>query len=488
MIHPSLIPILGLLGTATASAAPDVLRLADGELAGKFAGISPGGMIRWERMDSPAPLEFKIDKVRHVALAGGIPRKPDKETSHVELLNGDRIAGRITSLRDGHLTLESPQAGPLVIPVEKVRRLAPNPFGGRLIYAGPFSPEGWEIVPSNPVAGAQAAPESGERNSGSSWEHVAAHWYYTGGSDALRYPAGMPSNSILRFHMDWRSRPAISIAIHADFAKAPEPKEDEDGDGEIERPDLAARVFGNALVVSIRANYATLQHCGFTKEGKPFMRHLRSSSSSVRIEESGGADFELRTNLKDGTVALHVDGAFWLQWNVDFTEDSSPLGGGIGFLINGEEQKYRITDVLVAEWNGMPDAARSFESPDRDVLLMNNGTDRFSGEVKSIADGSIRLKGPYGEFEIPMTEVADVHFTRGAEAEDQDEEDASEGEGVRVHFLPVGRIHGRLVEATPELLILESPVVGRIETRLESASLLEFSRQGLFLQGWDDDF
>ncbi|MCU0795110.1 MAG: hypothetical protein MUF31_04160 [Akkermansiaceae bacterium] len=471
---------LSLTSSVIAATPPDLLRLADGELAGRFSGISAAGIIRWEREDSPAPLEFKVDKARHIALRGGVPATPHASTSHVELLDGDRIAGTITAMDKGELTLDSPQTGPIVIPRDRIKRIAPNPFGGRLIYAGPFSKEGWEIVAAEPPQSDASETEKKE----DSWEHIAGHWYYKGGSDALRYPAAMPEQSIFRFRMDWRARPAVNIALHADFAGVPEAKENE-GEDEVRRPDLPARMFGNALIVSIRANYATLQHCGYTQEGEPFVRHLRSSSSSVRIDESGGADFELRSNLKEGTVALFVDGSFWLQWNIEFTEDARPLGSGLGFLITNEAESYRITDLLVAEWNGMPDAARSFESPDRDIVLLTNGTDRLSGKVTSISEGRVKLHGDYADLDIPLEDVADLHFAESEKV--KEEESQADGAAVRVHFLPIGRIHGKLIEASSERLVLESPSIGRIETLLDSASLLEFNRHGLFLQGWDDD-
>ena len=482
-----LLALLALASGLSVAAAtpPDVLRLADGELAGKFAGVSADGILRWQRDDSPSPLEFNINKARHIALRGGIPARSEARTSHVELIDGDRVVGTITGLRDGEITLDSPHTGPIVIPQDRIRRISPNPFGGSLIYAGPFTAEGWEILDSTPPEQVENQDDEGAGDDEPTWQHSAGHWYYTGGRDALRYPARMPDRSIFRFHMDWRSRPSISIAIHADFSAPPPPPEKAD-DEEIRQPDLPVRMFGNALIISIRSNYATLQHSGYTQEGEPFTRHLRSSTSGLRIDESGDADFEVRSNLDEGIVSLFVDGSFWLQWNLEFADDARPLGSGIGYLINEESEHYRITDILVAEWNGMPDAARSFESPDRDIVLMTNGTDRFSGKVTAIADNVVQLAGPYADLEIPLAQVASIHFTQPAD-EDQDDAGSEDGSGVRVHFLPIGRLHGKLIEADPTRIILHSPTLGRIEARLESASLIEFSRQGMFLQEWDED-
>jgi hypothetical protein len=466
---------------AAASTPPDVLRLADGELAGKFSGISAEGILRWTRDDSPSPLEFNISKARHIALRGGIPARAEARTSHIELIDGDRVVGTITGLLNGEVSLDSPHTGPIVVSQNHIRRLSPNPFGGNLIYAGPFTADGWEVVDSTPP---DRLEDQTEEDNKPSWQHSAGHWYYTGGRDALRYPVEMPDRALFRFHMDWRSRPSISIAIHADFAAPPPPAEKVD-DEEIRQPDLPVRMFGNALIISIRSNYATLQHSGYTLEGQPFTRHLRSSTSGLRIDESGDADFEIRSNLDEGIVSLFVDGSFWLQWNLESADDARPLGSGIGYLINEEAEHYRLTDILVAEWNGMPDAARSFESPDHDIILMTNGTDRFSGKVTAITGGMVKLDGPYADLEIPLPEVASIHFANSGK---KDEEEVTEdGSAVRVHFLPVGRLHGTLIEADSTHIILHSPALGRIKARLESASLLEFSRQGMFLQEWDED-
>lgn len=523
-------PFLGLLlalGAAANDTPPDLLRLTNGELEGRFGGIDRDGVLRWEREDGVAPMEFRTDKLRQIILRGATSQTVDASSSHIELVNGDRIPASIAELDDENLTLDSAVAGELVIPRDAVRRIAPNPFGGRLVYAGPFNPEEWRIddgsepkkeeEPGEPgePGGEEAAEEAVEvevveeavveeapaeeatedEEEEASWRHLGSRWYHVSGDDALVLDAGMPRRSVYRFHLDWRGRSPISIAFHADFAPRPEVEKDE----EEEKPQPQVRrvvpstsglttYFGRAFVMTLRGNYVNLYKVGYNKDGSPFVDSLRAANRSLQIDDAGEADFELRTDLDEGFISLFVDGEFSMQWQIEPVvaddEDAWVPGSGIGFRVDGSDSPLRVSDIVVAEWNGMPDAARSLVNRERDVVLLTNGTDRVSGKITSIAAGRLTLEGQYAPLVIPLEEIADIRFA----TDSLREEEVASSDRLRVHFQPIGRISGVPGVTRDGAMAVKSELLGDLTLSLESAVILEFREGGSFLDAWDEDF
>ncbi|MCH7225309.1 hypothetical protein [Haloferula sp. A504] len=506
--------IAATAGTAGAEeTSPDLLRLTNGELEGRFGGIDRDGVLRWERDDGVAPMEFRTDKVRQIILRGAASLRTDNSTSHIELMNGDRIPGAITGLDAENLTVDSPAAGLLVIPRDVVKRIAPNPFGGRLIYAGPFDPDEWKIDDgSEPKAAADPeeneeadeqeppAPEESqepaeeEKEEEATWRHLGSRWYHVAGGDALTLDADMPRRSVFRFHLDWRGRSPVAVAFHADFApKPPVEKDDEEGGANNARRVVSSMseltsYFGRALVMTLRGNYVTLYKSGYGKDGTPYINTIRAAKRSLQIDDSGSADFELRTDLDEGFISLFVNGEFAMQWLIEPVEgdedDSWTPGGGIGFRVDGSENPLRLSDIILAEWNGMPDAARSLESEEWDVVLLTNGTDRVSGRVETIHNGQLTLEGRYAPLVIPTEEIADIRFAaRGLREIDPISDDR-----IRIHFQPIGIISGVPGVTDSDKMALKSKLMGDLTLDLESAVILEFREGGNFLDAWGDDY
>ncbi len=518
MIRSTLLLLAGSLVLAAApdEAPPDLLRLSNGELEGRFGGIDRDGVLRWERDDGIAPMEFRTDKVRQIILRGGGSLQTDASTSHVELVNGDQLPATITALDESGLTLESDTAGPLVIPRDAVRRIAPNPFGGRLVFAGPFNPEAWTLDDgSEPSAAGEENAEPEEEpeeqpdaekeepdaeESEPNWRHIGSRWYRVSGEEAITVDPGMPGRSIFRFRLEWRGRTPISVGFHSDFAPLPplpEPDEEDEADGEDEgEAKVATRsnsgltsYFGRSLAMTLRGNYVNLYQTGYDKEGQPFVNSLRASSRSLRIDNNGEADFEIRSDLEKGFISLFVDGEFAMQWQIDPVdpddEDSWTPGTGLGFRVDGSDTNpVRISEIFVAEWNGMPDSARSLENEERDIVLLTNGTDRVSGTVKSIVDGRLTLEGKYAPLVIPTDEIAEIRFATGTLREP---EGATEDQ-IRVHFQPIGTITGSPGVTRDDTMALKSALLGELSLSLENAVILEFRQGGSFLDAWDDDF
>ncbi len=474
---------------------PDLLRFTNGDqLQGDFGGIGGSGRIVWTRPDVNQPMEFQREKIRQIVLKGGHPLPLDTDSSHVSLVNGDRIPGRILFADANTVSLETSVGGTLNLPRDTVATFSPNPFGGRLLYAGPFDDRRWSVVGLTPEAEEPAPENAAAENAKPVWNHSGAAWYYRQGSDALVLDADMPDRALIRFKMSWRSSPNIALAFHADLAKAGA-KDKEADEREAARrqffggPQTFARYFGNCYVATFQPSYNNLYRCTLDEDGQPRSERIRSGNTPMRMNSTGEAVFEVRCDRKSGLVALYIDGELAVQWSTieDGNEGGAPYtapGGALGFQVMGGSTPVRISDLIVAEWNGMTDSARSMDSEEHDIVLLGNGTDRFSGRVTAIQDGHLELDGKYAGLKIPLDEVAEVHFARGARRKPEEPPVAE----VAVHFQPVGRISGLPVSATGGRMKLDSPLAGALDLDLSPAVLIEFQSAGGFLDVWDDDF
>ena len=240
--------------------------------------------------------------------------------------------------------------------------------------------------------------------------------------------------------------------------------------------------YGHSYVLTIYSSYAMLYRCDFNENGQPVMNRLSSSSANVRLDDSGEAEFELRCDRENNSIALFVNGRFVSQW--EDADGYAGIGSHLSFACQNSSSRLRVSDVVVSSWNGMLDSARSMDSDKSDVVLLTNGTDRFSGELVSATDGKLLLRGSYAELHIPVEDVQEIRFARDHVNELPDPSD----QAVRLRLQPVGRITVEPVSATAGTMKSRSPALGEIEVDLNYASILEFAFSNSILDNWDDDF
>jgi hypothetical protein len=527
------------LAEDTAAAPPDLLRFVNGDrLDGRFSGMKDATTVIWKREDVNEPMAFNTSQLRQVVFRQGRAAAPLQGLSSVTLVNGDRIPGSVVSIDEREVAVDTVFAGRVVVPRDKMASLAPNPLGGKLLYHGPFSPDGWimrdpaKAAPEppaevDPFDGEEVPPPTEEKKDGQpAWTYASGAWYHGEGSTGLVRDVGMPDRATFGFRLAWRSRLSLAVAFHADLK---EPLKVEGDQNIANNPrHLTPMTFGNAYVLNLYSGYVTLNRSGISEEGKVFLEQINLNGGSARLPEIGEATIEIRCNRLTGEISLFVDGEFAMQWNElpleaprkgaaeaglgaiignasgSVIENFNPggelpagnagggyvgKGGGIGFQVQGRfggpgqdnSSPVRISDIVVGEWNGMPDAARSLQSEEQDIVLLTNGTDRFSGEVTSLQDGRLHLKGRYGDFAFPLDEVAEVRFAGNRQAPMLDK--AMGRMGVR--FMPFGRIAGTVSGGNGSEIVLDHPIAGPMKIALEHAMILEFKNTNSFLDDWD---
>lgn len=365
-------------------------------------------------------------------------------------------------------------------------------------------------------------------------------WIYSGASlystnlHPIAYDADLPDVGRLRFKVAWRSRLYLSLAFHADFTR-PLPREvveEEKGEAaereaaqeedepkpeealeeeEEELPPLnyeslfdqvegkalqtqewlpksgtnqGATVYGSSYVLTLNGSYPGLARHTFDEDGNPKITALRSGRISTSFSNEGEAEFDLRFDRIKSVIYLYVNGQYACQWND--LEGYAGKGGAISFASMNATSRVKISDVLVTSWSGTQDSAKSMNHEERDIALLTNGTDRFSGETASISNGTALFKSEFSEMTIPLDQLSEINFkTKGLA--DPEEIEWSDQIGT-ILFQPIGRITLTPKSSSATQLKGHSPILGDVTVDLSSAVLMNFSDDPDGLSEWLTDF
>lgn len=534
-MNRTLLSLLALT-TSTLSAADDILRFSNGDqLHGEYQGIGEDNTILWARKDLAAQLTLKSENIRHIILDGAAPQKDPSLFAYVTLANGDQIPGRVLNFDDKTIEIQSHAVGKVSIPSSSVTGVSPNPFGGKLSYVGPFSPDGWEIpnpktankdvrpgqdpfaddepnLEENPDAEEEkddkkADAKNVEKKEEPSWKHAGSAWYHVKGTQPLIRKDCMDDSTRLRFRIAWRNRLNVNIALHADFMPPPEKKKEE---GEVKEDNMRIQLrqgfggfagstnqvanFGNALVLNVYQTYFSLSRFGYDANGNPISQRLVHTQSGVQLPNSGDALIEIRSDRKKGLLMIFINGQYAAQWedlprleaeNDEDKEDATdmPLGNGFAIQCTSTSDPLRLSDVVISEWNGIKDSAYSMSHEKRDIILLGNGTDRYSGEVTAIKDGTVFFKNAFSDLQIPLAEISEIVFAKPEKSENKEPIEGI----VTARFYPTGKISGVPLSSDRNKLRLNHPAAAELNIDLSTAIALEFNDDNPFLETLDEE-
>lgn len=498
MISKLYIPIIGLCSLLALAEATDLLRFDnDDQLHGQFQGFGEEGSVLWKR-DKPDEdtIKFNSSDIRQVILKSGKPAQSLANLAYIGTCNGDRIQGSVQEIDHKRILIQTDFAGLLEYPRDQVEIFAPNPMGGRVLYYGPFDKTEWTQKNYNHTAVIPVDKNVEEiKKDFPLWEFNGSAWYWNNAmtGTALTRDKGMTDRSILQFDLAWKNRLSVAVGFHADFSIPENAKPYLQQNARTNNIADLPYIFGSSYVLHIYSNYVVLYRAGFNEEGTPTMERLQSKNSMLRLTNSGSAKFEVRCNRISGEIILFVDGKHICEWNeksMTSADQEIPSdgykgkGSGYGFMVQMEESPLRASDIIVAEWNGMPDSARSLDSNEFDIVLLNNGTDRFSGKIKSMKDGKLSLTSRFGNFSFPIAEIAEIRF---AKSQLKVVEDLAPDE-FKVRFYPLGSISGQVISGDSKSLRLLNTATGEITVDLHSASMLDFKSTQSYLDDWNVEF
>lgn len=521
MIRSLFIALAGLLACLHAENSPDLLRFSNGDqLHGSFVGITEGPKLIWKRDDLGESAKFSVSELRHLVMRGGHPAAPLKSISMVGLANGDQIPGVVTALSDKEVTIETSIAGTITLERNKVASISPQPLGGRLHYHGPFSENSWEVTSFQSDGNAPQQPEQELEQEGdeaadeeqqaqrATWHHSGAAWYWGGAEPgtALILRDMMPKNSTLRFDIAWKNQLNLAIALYADFQtenNQQQKAEDKAANGKeqalAQPPPPAPRfhphdtnslpsIFGNAFVLQMQTNYMVIYRTIVDKKGQHSVKRIQTASNRMHIGEKSTTSFELRGDLQNSTFSLFANGKFVTQWSdpAQGDENIKPLdGSSLAFMPRAPKTRMKLTDIIIAEWNGMPDSARSLQTEDQDVIVMTNGLDRFAGKAIALEQNQmLRFRGRHGELLLPMDEISELHMATGNLLKGQ----APSGKIIKARFSPMGVITGSLISGDRKSTVLHHQLAGDITINNDAAVMLEFKDSKELFTDWDANF
>jgi len=509
-------------------AGSDLIRFDNGDIMhGEFGGLAEG--LIWKRQDIEQPIRFQTKSVRQIIFNEARSNDFSKGTSYVTLISGDRVPGEIIAMNEKELTLSSPIIGDLAIPRDRIRSIAPNPYDGELHYAGPFTSDGWMRLGYERPEKNEESDEEEEAEEQEEPKEPTPSWVYSGAAfysmdrTPLVFDANLPDVGRLRFKVAYKATMNISVAFHADLThplpveevETPGPKEEideEEATAElVEKPELKfetltdlhknqplqtipwmrpgqsnlADFFGTSYVLNIHSSYPSLNRSSFNEDGGATNRRLSTARSSVSVPPHGETEIEIRFDRPKNLVMLFIDGEYAAQWN-DQT-DYLAKGSAIGFL-NTSSNQVRISDIVVTSWNGVTDSASSMDHPERDVALLTNGTDRFSGTLDRIENGKAFLNTSYAKVEIPLEDLSLIELHKNGQADPEDVSYDWKSEPATILFKPYGLIKIVPDSSTPEILSGHSPFFGEIKVNLQSAVMLRLLDESPDISDWFDDF
>ncbi|MGJ8656706.1 MAG: hypothetical protein ACSHX6_09660 [Akkermansiaceae bacterium] len=444
----------------------------DDTLHGQFLGFTTSGKIIWKNDAADKNIAFETKDVRKVVMNNGQRTKPFSHTSYITLKNLDTIPGNVHSLTGDQLTLETDYGGKITIPKDQILDLNINPLGQKVIYRGPFSEEEpWELkYPANRIAKDLSEEEQEKIRP---WKFKNFSLNHQGEASSTLMEKEFPDQYRITFNSYSSQSYYPTMTIMADL-KVPK-YDDEDQELVKNRTRYRSSLgnyLGSSIVIRLHPSNSSLTQYGFKEDGSIFQSN---AANMVRGTSSRGTQsktyYDLRVDKKAGLIMLFANKRNVGQWQIDsLSEDYQGSYFGYNMQYSNSTAQSVISDIVVTTWNGVRDSALSLENETRDIVMLNNGTDRYSGNITGITEQTIDLKTAYAELAIPKDQVSSVTLSR---KKTEDPEGRDKGE-VAVRFYGTGRITGVLSKAEDGSIFLESKILGKIKIESEFITSFEF--------------
>ena len=173
---------------------PALLELVNGDrLLGRLSSTSPGDGLGWQSDLFTAPFQFPVTLVKSVVWPDR-PPAPARGDYRCELAGGDVLFGTLLDLREGTLLFDVAGLGPLHIDLSQLRRLSPWDRPGNRLFLGPGRLEDWH-------------------HAGTEWSADGEYLVCRGANARLSRDVSLPPQGRLEWILSWRRRLNCDVAI-----------------------------------------------------------------------------------------------------------------------------------------------------------------------------------------------------------------------------------------------------------------------------------
>lgn len=473
----SLLTAFLLSSLCTLHAEEDLLNFKNSDtLHGQFGGFNGEGKMVWQNQQATEAITFDTAEIRRVIFNKGLLTKQFTHNNSITLVNGDILPCEILSISEKLVSIRTDYAGNLNIPREQVHSCDVHPHGQQILYQGPFIKENWDVLDF----------DDKEDEKKLSWEYSNFSWFNDGTAGAIKNKKlELPDSFRMTFKAEMGRYSNVCVVFHADF-QVPEIKDEENKKKQLANPDKIASSFGSCIVLRINSSATNLSQYTFDADGKPVVNKVAttSGSSSARYssDDYEDSELELRVDRLKGLVSTYTDGELVAQWNLSDIGYKAK-GSGLGFvnLYNSNSRIARLSNIIVSPWNGIRDSALSLQNEQRDIILLTNGTDRFSGEIMKLEEKVVTLKGPYAEMEIPTEQIKSLNFATDKMAKSNE----SGSDSVAFRFYGIGRLSGTPVEGNKESVILNHPIIGKVTLSYDYLSSIDYTPDTAIIDRWN---
>ena len=340
----------------------DVIKFKNSDqIHGRMLSVDKSGVL-WSSEEALEDITFKRDNIKNILL-GNSQASFKNVNTEVLLTNGDRFAGKLVSLSDKELVLDTGYAGELHIDRFMVAAIYPGLGGGSQSYKGPNDVKEWTIINN-----------SGDRNSKviiKDGVMTLSGYYICAGRDMK-----LTDLSKIEFDMEAFGNCQMQVQIYGDKIK---------------------RNPRNGYVLYISSGYIYLQR--YQDGSSANMGNFRSQSI-----KGGKVKIAILANKKKKKITLMVNGEMAKEWS-----DTEWAGeGGFVSFINQSNDAVNIKNIVVGKWNGqVPGSQGSGGGVESDSIAFMND-DIVSGQLKSITDDKVIFKTEYAEMNIPLERVKEI--------------------------------------------------------------------------------
>lgn len=372
--------------------------------------------VEWRHPEAREALRFALKNVMQISLLGPGRNQPaDSAAAVVSLTNGDALRGVIKSLDETTLTLETAYAGTLKIKRSAIRRITPLRGGEAIVLDGFGSLADWK-------RGGQ--PEAWQLRNGA----LVAMQYGSIGRDVA-----LPDPGRVEFDLTWQQPPVVfQVGLYG------------------QRPE-AIIGDGNAGGYWLLVGGNTVQLYRSTPQ-----KSVQLGQIDIRkFLRKGKVRVALQADKTQKSISLRLDGQLVKTWTDP--DDWAGEGRCLTFLSqSGGEQNLRISNLSVREWLGNVETDSGVATGQQDGLRLAN-SDRVTGRVKSIRDGSVAVDSPIAPLTIPLERIVEINF-----ASDHLERARRRNTDVIAAFHDGGRVTVALASLDARTLVGDSENFGKL--------------------------